>query len=691
MIQSGLTVNRNVAFVRSPMRRSPIIVLLALSLSGCLFFRQAPLPTSSDTRNTLGMRLVRIEPGSFMMGQAAGGEPDERPVRQVTIGKPYYMATTEVTNAQYEQFAPAHRDQRGLRGFSKGDDEAVIGVSWHEAVAFCRWLSKKERLPYRLPSEAEWEYACRAGTTTPYATGDTLPKPFLKAQEQTPQPRLVSLRVAETPPNRWGLCDMHGNVEEWCQDWYGPYTVQFQIDPVGYATGDFKVTRGGSHNTPVQFLRSANRQGTLPEDKHWLIGFRVVMGEPPAGVPLPPPAAKRWASDVTPGAIRWPKPAEMAAKPRFEGPVPFVRHPLNPETVPFYSHNHCPSLTWCPNGDLLAIWFSTPSESDRAMTILASRLRAHRIEWDEPSEFFKAPDRNMTGSALLNDGEGTLYHFNGLEAAGTWANLAMVMRSSKDSGASWSQPRLVSPEHGTRNQVISGTLLTREGFIIQPADASPGASGGTAIHVSTDLGQTWIDPGQGRPTPLFEHGRSGAWIAGIHAGLVQLSDSRLLALGRSNNIGGFMPMSLSRDYGKTWSYVASEFPPISGGQRLVLTRLREGPLLLVSFTDAKDEMRKPKGMMLCDAAGRNRTGFGMFAALSFDEGRSWPVRRLVSAGGPPRRLEGGAWTGEFVMDDTHAEPMGYLAATQTPDGMIHLVSSALYYRFNLAWLRQKGM
>ena len=122
-------------------------------------------------------------------------------------------------------------------------------------------------------------------------------------------------------------------------------------------------------------------------------------------------------------------------------------------------------------------------------------------------------------------------------------------------------------------------------------------------------------------------------------------------------------------------------------------RLREGPLLCVTFTDSSSKREDPKwpwvdGITVRDAAGRERKVFGMFAALSFDEGKTWPTRKLITTGGPARHLNGGAWTRDFVMDDTHAEPKGYLAATQSPDCMIHLVSSALHYRFNLAWLTE---
>ncbi|MHC4174442.1 MAG: sialidase family protein, partial [Planctomycetota bacterium] len=221
-----------------------------------------------------------------------------------------------------------------------------------------------------------------------------------------------------------------------------------------------------------------------------------------------------------------------------------------------------------------------------------------------------------------------------------------------------------------------------EGFIILPCDAGRGGSGGTVIHISRNNGKTWTDPGQGQPAPKFEDGATGHWIAGIHAGVVQLRDGSLMAFGRGNNIDGRMPMSLSNDMGQTWTYSASEFPPIGGGQRVILRRLQEGPILFISFAD------RNKGMLIRGAAGRQCQVYGMFATLSFDEGKTWSIKRLLTDGGPARELDGGGNTGRFVMDQNHAEPKGYLAATQTPNALIHLISSKQHYVFNLAWLKQ---
>ena len=640
--------------------------------------------------NSLGMELVRIEPGVFRMGSDEG-EFDEKPVHRVTISRPFWMGATEVTNAQYEAFDPDHKKWRGKRGLSNADEEAVVFVSWNDAVAFCRWLSEKEDKPYRLPTEAEWESACRAGTSTAYSPGETLPEVYHKHQQFGWDPAPVPLGVAKTPANPWGLFDMHGNVEEWCHDIYGPYPAGPQTDPVGRAAGEMRVTRGGSHNTPVEYLRSANRSGSLPEDRHWLIGFRVVQGELPDSEPLAPPEPPLWARGVSQAEHDW-SGGPKAGEPFFAGPERFVHVPPESDGPLYAKHNHCPSITWCPNGDLLAVWFSTNTELGREMTILASRRRLGSDRWEPACEFFKAPDRNMTGSSLFHDGAGTLYHFNGLEAGGGWANLALVMRTSTDNGATWST-RLINPQHQPRNQVIDGTSLTKEGYLVQPCDAVYGGNGGTAIHVSRDGGRSWADPGAGTPKPDFANDPAGGTIAGIHAGVVELEDGRLLAFGRGDNrlgsddnIGQRMPQSISNDLGRTWHYSASPWPPINGGQRLVLRRLDEGPLLFVSFTDSsRVKPADRKGLLFRLADGSTFCGYGLFAALSFDEGRTWPVKKLITPG--EGRFDGGAWTDQFEADATHAEPKGYLAATQTPDGVIHLISSGLHYRFNLTWLR----
>jgi len=646
----------------------------------------AEMPRDKTHTNSIGMKLIRIEPGSFEMGVGksplpkliAGmphrreGDVDEKPVHRVTIGKSFYMGACEVTNAQYEQLDPEHRRLRGKLGYSKADDEAVVFVSWHDAVRFCEWLSKKEGLPYRLPTEAEWEYACRAGTTTCFPTGDDLPNEYHQNQrrswfpdpirgsaDQTP----VVLTVGKTPPNAWGLHDMHGNVEEWCSDWYGPYEAAEQPDPVGRVDGDFRVTRGGSHSTELYYLRSANRMGMLPDDRNWLIGFRVVLGEmprTPAQPIMPISLCRRDVKQTLPAdGAKGPDPD----KPYFRGPRKYVKIPRDSIGPMFSHHNHDPAIVECPNGDLLAIWYTCVEEQGRELGILASRLRHGQEEWDEASPFWDTPDRNDHAPALWFDGKDTIYHFNGLSAAATWGNLATVLRTSTDNGATWSKARLIMTEHGLRHMPVESVFRTSEGYIVLPCDAVSGGHGGTAIHISRDEGRTWTD--------------AGGKIAGIHAGVVQLKDGRLLAFGRGDEIDGMMAKSLSTDMGKTWTYGKSTFPPIGGGQRLVLVRLKEGPLFFASFA---------KRMMIKDASGQERPVSGLFGSLSFDEGETWPVRRLISDDGPGRPVE---TTDDvmFTLSISSAEPRGYLSVCQAADGVIHLISSRQHYAFNLTWLK----
>jgi formylglycine-generating enzyme required for sulfatase activity len=201
--------------------------------------------------NSIGMELVRIQPGSFSMGEAneippemredieysTHGDWDEHPVHRVTITEPYYLGVTEVTLEQYRAFKPDFR--------APDDQVHVSGINWHEAQAFCEWLSRKEGVHYRLPTEAEWEFAARAGTTSLFSSGSAPPEPG--------------------SPNAWGVKNMHSGVAERVSDWYGAYTGEDESDPIGPAAGLAKVIRGGGLDlqTPY-YARSANRASYAP-------------------------------------------------------------------------------------------------------------------------------------------------------------------------------------------------------------------------------------------------------------------------------------------------------------------------------------------------------------------------------------------------------------------------------------------
>jgi len=295
---------------------------------------------SEEITNSIGMKLVRVPAGEFMMGNHESPETlatafrtirqpridelaDEKPVHKVQITRPFYMGAHEVTIAQYKQFVENARYQteperdgtggwgynpdiksfegRKLQyswrntGFRQAEDHPVVNVTWGDCVAFCEWLSKKESRRYRLPTEAEWEYACRAGTTTRYHSGDD-PEALVKVAalyDATTarlfpqwQPQAVNASdgyeftapVGRLQPNDFGLFDMHGNVWEWCADWYAEdyYSKSPVKDPRGPEIGKVRVRRGGSWQTWPFYMRSSFRNWNTPETRYVLLGFRVV-------------------------------------------------------------------------------------------------------------------------------------------------------------------------------------------------------------------------------------------------------------------------------------------------------------------------------------------------------------------------------------------------------------------------------
>lgn len=622
--------------------------------------------------NSLGGSMVRISAGTFLQGSPDGaGNYDEHPQHKVKVSGDFYLGVNEVTNAQYEEFDPGHRKYRKWVGFSTEDDDPVVYVSWQDANKFANWLSVKEGRPYRLPTEAEWEYAARAATTTPYFTGDTLWDKLWKNQVLSwyPDPAhekewaVVKLRTSATPPNPWGLHDMLGNVEEWCYDWYSPYPAGDQTDPVGASTGTLKITRGGSHSTDTFYLRAPSRSATVPSDRSWLLGFRLACG--------PMLAGKGWPNAELPlvqrnvkQAVHISNPPDLAV-PYFAPPERYVNIPAGSNGPLYPDHNHDPAIAECPNGDLLTIWYSCKSEMGRELSIAGSRKRAGSTTWDEASVFWNVPHRNNHAPALWFDGVKTLYHFNGLSAAETWGNLAIVMRKSTDSGATWTPAELIAPEHGVHRQPVTTVFRLKDGRIVLPADATSAANGDTALWIGTRDGRKWKE--------------QPATLGGIHAAVAQLEDGTLLSFGRGRNIDNTMAQSRSADGGKTWKITASPFPPITFAQRAVLLKLRSGALFFASFGT---------NMPIQDASGETREVTGLFAAISIDSGRSWNHRRLVSDDGPGSELE--SMDGKkFVMNRSNAEPIGYMAACQTRDGLIHLISSRQHYCFNQAWLWQR--
>ena len=316
------------------------IVLFAMAGTAFSATKEPPKKIAADLGGGVKMELVFIPAGEFKMGSGESAEAtaaffnptcgedyeafsfeDEHPQHRVRITKPFYLGTCHVTRGQSRQFVADtsyktdaekgqrpgafgwNPDKKELRfkekyswqnaGFEQTDEHPVVCVSWNDAAAFCQWLSKKEGKAYRLPTEAEWEYACRAGTTTRYSSGDD-PEALAEvgnvadaaARAQFPDWKytlkasdgyVFTSPVGSFKPNALGLYDMHGNAWQWCADWYGAeYYAAFPVDdPTGPASGNDRVLRGGSWGGGPLNSRSANRSRITPVYRSYNSGFRV--------------------------------------------------------------------------------------------------------------------------------------------------------------------------------------------------------------------------------------------------------------------------------------------------------------------------------------------------------------------------------------------------------------------------------
>ena len=248
--------------------------------------------------NSIGMKLVLIPKGTFMMGSPESEEirRHDETQHQVTISKDYSLSVTEVTQGQYEKVMgtnPSWFQKSRVHG-SDSSRYPVEQVSWEDAVEFCKKLSdlpqeKAAGRVYRLPTEAEWEYACRAGSKTAYSFGESsksLGDYALYGENSNGQTH----PVGEKKANAWGLYDMHGNVWEWCSDWDGDYPKGAVSDPVGPREGSFRVFRGGGWYYEAALCRSAYRLRIDPSSRSNSLGFRLALS--PSGIPQSPEADK---------------------------------------------------------------------------------------------------------------------------------------------------------------------------------------------------------------------------------------------------------------------------------------------------------------------------------------------------------------------------------------------------------------
>jgi len=545
---------------------------------------------AADAPTTI--QLVRVEPGSFEMGTSSPvpvellkgvsgasydrpsseGDYDEVPVHKVTITKPFLISATEITVEQFRQF---RSNYQGYDHFAP----YATGVSWNDAAAYCQWLSKREGKPYRLPTEAEWEYAA----------------PKLNRQ---------------------------ASVAEWVFDWYGPYRANAQTDPTGPAWGIGRVVRGGGldyrgapktdggKHMPAEqpyYARITNRASMAPgfATAKGNIGFRVVQASMPstATTPYEPlffqSAVKQKAPDLKVG----PDPAKpyYHTRPMFpklgERDVREIGWKLGLARGLGKAY-HNSAVAVLNNGDLVAAYYNTLEwEDDPDQTVLSMRLRYGAEDWDMPEPWPDFADAADAAPVFWND-RGKLWFFFGsprlLGAPPFW------YMTSTDNGATWSPvtvPDLRGPVGDYTPQPINSIVRTKDGTLYLPCDAKGGTS---VLFASKDEGKTWYDTG----------GRT----AGRHTTLVIAKDGSLVGYGGKNtNIDGMMPKSVSKDGGKTWVNSKTEFGPLNSGQRPSVSRLASGRLFFVADMYAsKPGPRKP----------------GAYVALSDDDGATWTKRDL---------------------------------------------------------------
>jgi formylglycine-generating enzyme required for sulfatase activity len=268
----------------------------------------------------VALELVRIPAGRFVMG-SPGGHPDEGPPSVVTIQRPFWMGRFEVTNQQFARFDPSHESgvepmhgyQFGIHGYpADGPKQPAVRLSWNQATAFCRWLSRQTGRRFNLPTEAQWEYACRAGTDTPMWYGDldtdfsafanlgdaklrefaldtyirvrlvSNPNKYddwVPKDDRFNDAGFVSVDVGRYDPNAWGLHDMHGNVWEWTRSALRPYPYDENDGRNDPSAPGKRAVRGGSWYDRPKRCRSAFRLAYPPYQRVFNVGFRVVMEE----------------------------------------------------------------------------------------------------------------------------------------------------------------------------------------------------------------------------------------------------------------------------------------------------------------------------------------------------------------------------------------------------------------------------
>ena len=584
------------------------------------------------------MELAWIPAGTFLMGQRASEQDaypnKETPQHRVNISRGFWMGQTEVTKQQW----------RAVMGTSPwagreraGDDDRTpaVFISWDDARAFVEKLAAQTGRPFRLPTEAEWEYACRAGTTTRFYWGDDANyeqinhaawwrgNAFLMAERHA---RPVGLM----PPNPWGLLDMSGNVSEWCQDWHWFYGDGPDTDPVGPAYAPHRVLRGGSWFTTPGQCRSSRRNHELSSARQSDIGFRVVCGN----APKPEPGAPEFNDVFVAGA----------------------------EGVNTY---RIPSLLLAPDGSLLAFCEARKeSQADASPTdmVLRRSLDGGRT-WLPTQTLFRGLGKEalMNPCPVVDYTNKTIVLLCQKSNEGGEGHNQHLQLVGHDNGLTWSAPLNLA----TRIANYDDSFNFGPGIGIQMRNGRliiPGYTGvmneemdeewSARVMYSDDFGQTWT---LGQRVPQLSD----------ECQVVELNDGKLMLNARGNMGVSCRAVGTSSDGGQSWSdfrwdRALNECPCQASILRYSLGGHGEQNRLLFSNPDNHGEK--------FNVVDRTR----MTVRLSYDEGKTWPVKRLI-----------------------HAGPASYSCLVRLPDGDIGLIFEGgekhrrewiRFVRFSLSWL-----
>ncbi|MBI5094528.1 MAG: SUMF1/EgtB/PvdO family nonheme iron enzyme [Candidatus Hydrogenedentes bacterium] len=582
--------------------------------------------------------LTWIPAGTFMMGQTANEQDaypnKETPRHRVTLSRGFWLGRYEVTQEQWRAVMGT-TPWVGKRYVSDDPKSPAVYVTWDDAQAFIAKLKGVTGKEFRLPTEAEWEYACRAGTTTRFNWGDDphyeeiSRRAWWRGNAQITE-RECARPVGAMPPNPWGLYDMSGNVSEWCQDWHGYYTDGHATNPTGPSIAEHRVLRGGSWLSVGGYCRSSRRNHDVPSAAHSDIGFRVVCG---------------------------PAPEEQGGAPEFNDVFVAGQGGVNTFRIP--------GMLLAPDSSLL-VFCEARKESgadasptdmvlrrslDCGRTWLPMQALVHGVGKEALMNPCPVVDRENNAIILLCDkankfGEGHNQHFQ-LE--------------SRDNGATWSEP--VDIKARTTNYDDSFNAGPGVGIQLRSGRlVVPGYTGET----NDETDENW----HSRVLYSDDHGKTwtlGARVAQLsdESQVVELADGKLMLNMRGNMGMSCRGVAISENGGETWSSfhwdrALNECPCQASIVRYSLaTQDKKDRLLFANPDNAGEKF----GIL-------ERTR--MTVRLSYDEGKTWPVKRLI-----------------------HAGPSSYSTMVRLPDGNIGLLFEGgekhrrqwiRFVRFSLAWL-----